>query len=1300
MATIVLGAVGAAIGSSVGGAVAGLSAAVVGRFVGSTVGRAIDQRLMGEGSEALETGRLERLRLTGVGEGSPLAQVYGRMRVGGHVIWATQFEEHVTKSGGGKGAPSKPKIKSYSYSVSLALAVCEGEITGVNRVWADGAELPLSDLNMRVHTGSATQQPDPKIEAVEGVGNVPAYRGTAYVVIEDLMLEQFGNRVPQFSFEVTRPSQDDPMDVPALVQGVAMMPGSGEYSLATEPVLFDYGHGSSALANVNTPQEMPDLDVSLQHLSDELPNCRAVSLIVSWFGDDLRCGRCSLRPKVEQQEYDGDMPWQVAGETRMTASVVPADSNGAPVYGGTPADGSVVQAIQRMAELGQDVMFYPFILMEQLADNGLEDPWTGADNQPALPWRGRITLDAAPGRAGSTDGTGASESEVDAFFGTASAADFTVEDGAVTYSGPDEWSYRRFILHNAALCVAGGGVSAFCIGSEMRALTQIRGESSFPAVVHLRALAAEVRMLLGPDTRIGYAADWSEYFGYHPQDGSGDVYFHLDPLWADDEIDFVGIDNYMPLSDWRDGEDHADAGWGSIYDLDYLTSNVAGGEGYDWYYPSEGARTTQRREPIADGAHGEPWVFRYKDLRNWWSNRHHERVGGVRSETPTDWVPQSKPLWMTELGCAAIDKGTNQPNKFLDPKSSESSLPYFSNGLRDEVLQIQYLRAVLGYWSRPENNPVSEEYGAPMVDLSRAFVWAWDARPYPWFPGNEALWSDGPNYRRGHWITGRASGRRLASVVAEICERSGLIAYDVSRLHGVVRGYVVDRVSDARRSLQPLMLAYGFDAIERDGVLQFQMRSGVIAGTVTRNDLALSDELDGDLEERRSGESDLAGRVRLEFAEADASFEVAEVEAVLPDEATHAVSTTTLPLLLTRAEGHQIAERWLAESRISRDSLRFALPPSWSHIGAGDLLRVHSADEDVLVRIDRIEMGTMRTVEAVRVEPDVYLPAEFPEDATRLEAFVPVVPVLPLFMELPLLTGNEDPQAPHLALTADPWPGSVAVFDAPTDADYALNQIFAARASIGVTETPMFAAPSGRVDRGDAVQVRMLSGTLSSVPDDVFFSGGNLFAIGDGTPDGWEVFQARDASLIGEETWLLSHRLRGQFGTESEVPAQWPVGSFVVALDGVPQQIELPSSLRDVSRHYRIGPARRPFDDPSYVYQQHAFVGIGLRPYSPVHLAMQEHQGDLSFSWVRRTRIAGDAWEPETVPLGEVSERYRVRVMQGQTVVRETQVTRPDWVYAAQERAQDGLAAGARITVAQISDLFGSGAEAEIDLPV
>ncbi|MCB1342080.1 MAG: glycoside hydrolase TIM-barrel-like domain-containing protein, partial [Pseudooceanicola sp.] len=517
MATILLSAAGAAIGGSIGGSLAGLSSVVIGRAVGATLGRVIDERLLGQGSDPVETGRIERFRLTQAGDGAPVAQVHGRMRVGGQVIWASDFIETATTSGGGKGAPAQPKVTQYSYSVSLAVAVCEGEIAGIGRIWADGEEIAPAELNLRVYTGGADQLPDPLIEAIEGAGLVPAYRGTAYVVFEDLALERFGNRVPQFSFEVVRPEQaasstyED--DLGQLVKGVALIPGTGEYALATTPVYYTSGPGSSWAANVNAASGLSDFETSMKSLEEELPSCGAVSLVVSWFGGDLRCGSCPVVPKVEKAEFEGEnMPWTVSGVTRATADQI-EQADERPIYGGTPADASVVQAIRDMTGRGLRVMFYPFILMDQQVGNGLTDPWTGAADQPHLPWRGRITLSMAPGQAGSPDGTTTADAEVAAFFGTASAADFTVGDGVVSYAGPEDWGLRRFILHYAALCAAAGGVDAFCISSEMRGLTQIRGASGFPAVAALVDLAAEVRALLGPGARIGYAADWSEYFG-------------------------------------------------------------------------------------------------------------------------------------------------------------------------------------------------------------------------------------------------------------------------------------------------------------------------------------------------------------------------------------------------------------------------------------------------------------------------------------------------------------------------------------------------------------------------------------------------------------------------------------------------------------------------------------------------------------------------------------------------------------------------------------------------------------------
>ncbi len=654
MATILLSAAGAAIGGSVGGTLAGLSSVAVGRAFGATLGRVVDQRLLGQGAQVVETGKVDRFRLTTAGEGQAITQLYGRMRIGGQIIWASDFSETTTVSGGGgKGASPKPQTSDYSYSVSLAIALCEGEITGINRIWADGEEVARDDLNLSLYLGTSDQLPDPTIAAIEGADRVPAYRGTAYVVLENLALGPFGNRVPQFSFEVMRPEDAATLDVAQSVThgvtGVALIPGTGEYALATTPVHYGDGAGARWSANVSTPAGKSDFLVSLDSLTAELPKLEAASLVVSWFGDDLRCGECSVRPKVESPVIEGEnMPWRVSSLTRRTAGVI-AQEDSRPIYGGTPADLSVIEAIQAMNAAGKAVLFYPFILMDQLDGNTLPDPYSDMQTQPKLPWRGRITLSKAPGQSGSPDGSSDAEAEVAAFFGTVTAADFSVSGGQVIYTGPAEWTLSRFILHYAALCAAAGGVEAFCIGTEMRGLTQIRGAGgAFVSVEAFRRLAAQARALLGPQTRISYAADWSEYFGYQPSDGSGDRYFHLDALWADENIDFIGIDNYMPLSDWRAGDDHKDAQvWDAIYNLDYLKSNVEGGEGYDWYYHSDAARDAQIRTPITDMQADEPWVYRYKDIRNWWSQTHHERIGGARAENPTAWVPSSKPIWFT-----------------------------------------------------------------------------------------------------------------------------------------------------------------------------------------------------------------------------------------------------------------------------------------------------------------------------------------------------------------------------------------------------------------------------------------------------------------------------------------------------------------------------------------------------------------------------------------------------------------------------------------------------------------------------
>ncbi len=1470
MATLLLSAAGAAVGGLFNAPILGLTGTVIGRAVGATLGRVIDQRLLGSGSQPIETGRTDRLRITGASEGAPIAQLYGRMRLGGQVIWSTQFLERKKTSGGGKGAAPKPSTTTYSYSVSLAVALCEGEIARVGRIWADGVEIDRESVTWRLYKGSRDQMPDPLLEAVEGEGAVPAYRGTAYIVFEDLDLTAYGNRVPQFAFEVVRPAQPTRPHLPsaaASVRAVALMPGTGEYALSTTSVSLRRGLTDSESANVSAEGGLTDFSQSLAHLRDTLPNLSSISLIYSWFGSDLRAGNCMAQPKVEQKSADGkNMPWRAGGIDRSQAKVI-AQIDGRPVYGGTPADASVIQAIRAITEGGQAVTFYPFLLMEILAGNGLPDPH-GAAEQAAFPWRGRITSSIAPGLVGSPDGTAANRTAVTAFFGTATAAHFAIGN-SITYSGPNEWSYNRFILHSAALCAAAGGVEAFCIGSEMRGLTRIRDDLGFPAVARLIALAAQVRLLL-PNAKITYAADWSEYFGYQPNDGSGDVFFHLDALWADQNIDILAIDNYVPLTDWRDGTAHLDHARGPIHSIDHLKSGIEGGEGYEWFYDGPEAVAAQRRTPITDGS-GEPWVYRYKDLRNWWQNQHHERRAGKRlsdlpitggifeganwtsdywvrnvdfsaaalasaspftsapdvqvvqvagegsvlqtsnayrimSErgrrpvvpeqelrltirtrvtanpadanphqhlawlayhnpdgsygglkdmsvwtglvvadgwvertidfTPSEflgtgqiaanasewrlvvgfngftphspvgavqqiskitldvlnavspWVPQSKPIWFTEFGCAAIDKGSNEPNKFLDPKSSESDIPRFSNGRRDDLVQAQYLRAVMDYWAEEGRNPQSTRYEGPMLDMSRAHAWAWDARPWPAFPNDRGRWSDGANWQKGHWLTGRLDAQPLDLVVAEICEQAGIVDYDVSALYGLVRGQVSGQTQSARARLQPLMLAYGFQAVERDGKLVFlpitDLPQKVIQSPLTARD----DDGQGGFTRIRAPEAETVGRLRIGYTDAEASYAEQVAEAIFPGDGADQVNDVDLPLALTRAEGQGMAERWLAEGRVAQDTLQFSLPPSDRALGAGALI---STEDGRTWRIDRVEDRGYRKIDAVRVEPSTSVPSDEVEEVVAVEPFVPPLPVTPIFLDLPLLTGDEVEHAPHLAVAADPWPGTAAVYSAPGPDGFTLNKLVEQPAIVGTLLTPLSAQKPGLWDRSGMLQVRLETGALSSAEMAAVLAGANAAAIGTGADDVWEVIQFADATIVAAETWQIGLRLRGQQGTDAVMPAVWPVGSVFVLLDSAVEQVDLASSARGLERYWRVGPGRRSVDDDSYTQTVVAFQGIGLRPYSPAHLRSARVGAARAITWIRRSRIDADSWDGTDVPLGEASEQYLLRIVDATATRRTVILTAPTYTYTDAARASDGTLSTYSIEVAQVSERFGAG---------
>jgi GTA TIM-barrel-like domain/Putative phage tail protein len=830
----------------------------------------------------------------------------------------------------------------------------------------------------------------------------------------------------------------------------------------------------------------------------------------------------------------------------------------------------------------------------------------------------------------------------------------------------------------------------------------VRGTSVInPAVQALKALAAEVRALSGATTKITYGADWTEY-GAEVRSAGQDVRFPLDPLWADANIDAVALDWYPPVTDWRDGQAHLDfAVYDGPHDPQMFVDRQVSGESFDWYYASDANRVAQIRTPITDGAANKPWLFRAKDIAGWWSNLHYQRVGGVEQGAPTVWVAGSKPVWLLELGCPAVDRGANAPNVFPDPKSSENAVPPFSRGMRDDLVQARALTAAIDRFDAAlpgfaaAANPLATLYSGRMVDLSRIYLWTWDARPFPAFPAHAGRWVDADNFSTGHWLNGRIEGAPVADLLSAVLTDYGAAVPARISADGFVDGYVIDRPMSARAVIEPLADVFGFDVVVSAGVLRCVRRSARPVAALALDDLAFSGDSERPLR-LRAQDSELPTALTLAFTETEADFRQAVVRVAVASASGERVASAEIAAGLSRAQAVHRAEVLLNEARAGRETIECALPPSRLDIEPGDVATVAGRP----YRLRRITDGRVRSVEAVAVEPAIYLGAPRPLGAGTRPAPVFAGPPLAIVMDLAAASAGT-PVLQRLAVAANPWPGAYTLWRSEDGTSFTAVQRIATRATLGETMTVLAAGPLWRFDRTNGVELTLSQGVLASVGSDAALNGSNLIAI-EAAGQGWEILSYTTADLIAAGRWRLSGLLRGLAGSETFASVVKPSGSRVVILDGGVADLATGTEWLNRTINYRLSPEGRDHADPMAVAFTATAGAIALRPLSPVRLMAKREAGGVRFSWIRRTRFGGDNWELAEVPLNEELETYAVDVLSGAVVRRRLKVTSPTALYTSADEIADFGAAqtNLRIRVSQTSLAAGDGQATERLLPV
>lgn len=376
MADIVLPVAGAAVGFYFGGP----SGAILGANIGMMGSRVFFPKNNRIQLPSQEGPRLADLRAQTSSYGNVIPKVYGTMRIAGNVIWATDIKEVRTQqtntaSGGGKGGGGRTTTSqitvSYEYYITLAIALCEGPINEIIRVWADSKVLTEDVLSSaqgkyNVHLGDEEQLVDDIIAKYLPAGTIPAYRGMAYVVIEDFPLAEYGNRIPNFTFEIKRTIKFSP-SVEDKVKDIILIPGSGEFVYSTNITTKQDGAvigsnftpaGGKKYINMHNYTGKADVLLAIDQMVDTFPNLEWVAVVITWFATSTDAGACTITPKVEFHGTTQVLPedWEVAGISRASASEVLFFDEDTPTYGGTPSDHTVLQICSELKSRGLNVM--------------------------------------------------------------------------------------------------------------------------------------------------------------------------------------------------------------------------------------------------------------------------------------------------------------------------------------------------------------------------------------------------------------------------------------------------------------------------------------------------------------------------------------------------------------------------------------------------------------------------------------------------------------------------------------------------------------------------------------------------------------------------------------------------------------------------------------------------------------------------------------------------------------------------------------------------------------------------------
>jgi hypothetical protein len=565
--------------------------------------------------------------------------------------------------------------------------------------------------------------------------------------------------------------------------------------------------------------------------------------------------------------------------------------------------------------------------------------------------------------------------------------------------------------------------------------------------------------------------------------------------------------------------------------------------------------------------------------------------------------------------------------------------------------------------------------------------------------------------------TGAYTPPSIRSVAGSLCEAAGIEHYDVSLLPtDVPCQFSLSAVTTARNILDQMSKTFQFDMVDSSGTLKFVPRNTSTVATLVANDLGYgtsNGETRPSVTFKRLQSIDIPKSVSLTYVAEDIDYNNFTQKTENPTYVEGNDITLQVPFMLGHEYAKKITDQILIGASFERQEYSFTTSYAKGiKLEPGDVVQI----PDGYVRITRIAEQDEGIVEITGVDAGAVGDPQPVYDGATLVGYtastfigtgqdpqLPVAPINPapeigqtgvLFIDPPVQnSADRQPRAYALihGYGRAGWPGAQLFRSIDNGQSYTLVGSANKESTWGLVSVATPSHAHQVWDDDTQITVMLKTGKLVSKTDAAVLAGENRCMVGQ------EMIAFGTATLIGTNTYRLSHLLRGRNGTEWAI-AEHEANELFALLDDATFVVEVPASDRGKTFLYKT--VTYGSDLTKVDGSELQVIGENTIPWTPVKVEHEMIVSDWHFSWVARPRYQNVLIDYYEVQNDYDFGGYYVAIYDGAVIKRTIEAFDTKAVYTEAQMIEDfgSVQLNLKYGVCQVSNQFGGGRQVIVNI--